>query len=187
MPAPDVDLMTLVAHALESVELRSVRRIEGSFSYKGRRWVYMAYRIGEPQNLIRIDLRGPIVPDPPPPREDVPADVPVREEQGLLRHVADAALLRRPVDPSGGIEPELVAERHAPPSAAPQPGNSLQNGALARAGVPEEPDVGRRGLECHLEPEALERDGELQVETPAHSAAPASPLAPGRRVSHSVV
>lgn len=52
----DVNLGTLVFHALEDVGQRKIRKIEGSFAYKGRIWDFKAYRIGAPQDIIRIDL-----------------------------------------------------------------------------------------------------------------------------------
>ena len=34
-----------------------VRRIDGEFEYENKRFQYKAYKISNPQNIIRIDIR----------------------------------------------------------------------------------------------------------------------------------
>ena len=110
------------------------------------------------------------------PVEQIAADVHVRKETDVLRHVADAAVLRRQVARRARVEQEPVADRDRPARRNAQPRNRVQNRRLARAGGTED----RRDL--RVDPLVdLEREFTLrELKRQDHHARepPASRLAP---------
>ena len=98
------------------------------------------------------------------------------EQRVLLEDVAAAAPLGRDVDAALGVEPDLVAARHAPALGAHEPGGDAQHRGLARAGRPGERQAAAgRDLERDVERERPEPRGGLNAQhrraTPSRSAA----------------
>ena len=72
----------------------------------------------------------------------------MREQQRLLRHVADAARLGREADAARAVEPNVAGDLDPAARFAPQPGDRLEHAGLAGAGGAEQAErrlVGRPG------------------------------------------
>ena len=82
--------------------------------------------------------------------QEVAAHRQMRKQQAILKHVADAPLLRRQVDAEGGIEQHLAIDHDAPAVRGKQPGNRIDHAGLARPGTAEHADHRRRGTEFDL-------------------------------------
>ena len=85
---------------------------------------------------------------------DVPGDREMREERVLLKEEAEAAVLRRQVNTSGGVEPRDVAEGDKPVVGPVEPRDAAQKRRFARARRSEDhgnETAGRRKLHREVE------------------------------------
>src|SRR5262249_18140288 len=88
----------------------------------------------------------------------VRAHAPGREEQPVLRHVAEAAVLDRELEARRGVEQHALAERDPPCADRAPAGDGLEQRRLARARRTEHAEAARRAVELHVEDEVRERD-----------------------------
>src|SRR6267143_2491487 len=106
---------------------------------------------------------------PPASRQDVPHHVVVREEQRVLRHVADAPLLGREADAPRRIEPDAAVHLDDPTGAAPQAGERFEDRRLPGAGRAEDPQGAFSGLPADRQGEARQGQRDVDEKAVAHA------------------
>ena len=95
---------------------------------------------------------------------NVGSDGEVREQPVILREVADSPPLGAEVDPSIGVEPQLIAKRNPSSAWTFQAGDSFQQRGLTRAGWSDQRDGLSVEGQCGANLEASSREGDVDVE-----------------------
>lgn len=55
----------VISAVLQHLNFDGFRRIDGKFSWKGEEWIFVAYQVNQPVQLVRIDIRKKAKKDKP--------------------------------------------------------------------------------------------------------------------------